>query len=124
MTLGRAVSVVLLVVGLLTACSGRVAEDDVRAAADDVDIGLTDFDIVASSTVLSDGDVAFDITNAGATAHDLRVIDGSSPGTGILAPGETATLDLDTTGWESVILYCSLPGHRDQGMEITLDVRR
>ena len=85
-------------------------------------IGLTEWDITSSATALTDGLVTLEITNAGATTHDLRVSSGDrqevSP---MLAPGETAELAFRAVG-DEITLWCSLPGHRKQGMERQLPV--
>ena len=86
-------------------------------------IGLTEWDITSSATALTDGLVTLKITNAGATAHDLRVSNGdreeASP---VLAPGETFLLAFRAVGDDEITLWCSLPGHRQQGMERALPV--
>lgn len=86
-----------------------------------VRIGLSDFEIGASSTRLVDGMVELRVTNAGAMAHDLR-IEGRPEDTGVLAPGATTVLRVDATGAEELVLWCSLPGHRAQGMTRALRV--
>ena len=92
-------------------------------ATDTARIGLTEWDITSSATALTDGLVTLEITNAGATTHDLRVSGGDreqvSP---MLAPGETAELAFRAVGDDEITLWCSLPGHRKQGMERQLPV--
>ena len=86
-------------------------------------IGLTEWDITSSATALTDGLVTLEITNAGTTTHDLRVSNGdreeASP---MLAPGETFRLTFRAVGDDEITLWCSLPGHRQQGMERELPV--
>ena len=86
-------------------------------------IGLMEWDITSSATALAEGVVTLEITNAGATTHDLRVSTGddekASP---ILAPGESATLTFRTVGGDQITLWCSLPGHHQQGMERSVPV--
>ena len=90
---------------------------------DDARIGLTEWDITSSATALTAGMITLEITNAGATTHDLRVSNGDlqevSP---VLSPGETAELVFRAVGDDAITLWCSLPGHRQQGMERQLPV--
>lgn len=112
-----------LLLALATGCGSapaRSADVDAPPSAA-VRIGLADFEIGASSTRLTNGMIELRVTNAGATAHDLR-IEGRPEGTEELTPGATTVLRVDATGAEELVLWCSLPGHRAQGMTRTLQV--
>lgn len=104
---------------LLAACSSSPVESSVEPTGQ-VRVGLTDFEITSSAPVLVDGDVTMKVTNAGATAHDLRIVgravDAHVP---LLAPGESTSLTLDVGGEQQLRLWCTVPGHRAQGMEHT-----
>jgi hypothetical protein len=83
--------------------------------ADTLAVGLTDFAIATSADRVVDGTVTLEVTNAGATAHDLRIAgDRADLRTDVLPPGGTTTI--------TVTLRCTLPGHRRQGMETSLSV--
>jgi uncharacterized cupredoxin-like copper-binding protein len=77
-----------------------------------------------SAPALRAGAVRLEVTNAGATAHDLRVLDGdrvlaASPP---IPPGATGALEFDATGLQQVEFLCTLPGHEAQGMVRTVAV--
>ncbi len=118
-------------VALLTAsaCAGpgdlaapdRALPDDGPAA--EADVGLTDFAIAVSATRLAGGAITLDVTNAGGTAHDLRILgEGVDTRTPVLRPGGSTTLSLTTEGPADLTLWCSLPGHRRMGMATTVQV--
>ena len=59
------------------------------------------------------------VTNAGAMPHDL-VFD-SGEGTTMLDPGESETIEVGGFT-ESTVGWCTVPGHREAGMEMTVVV--
>ena len=91
--------------------------------ADTLAVGLTDFAIATSADRVVDGTVTLEVTNAGATAHDLRIAgDRADLRTDVLPPGGTTTITVTTAGEDALTLRCTLPGHRRQGMETSLSV--
>lgn len=100
-----------------TGCAGA-AEPATGPPTDSIRVGLVEWDITTSSTAVADGVITFQVTNAGTTTHDLRISDGTNQqATPVLAPGETASLSLRADAGADLELWCSLPGHRQQGME-------
>ena len=69
------------------------------------------------------GSVTIDFTNPSTTGHDVRIEDESGEdigGTDVVADDSaTATVDLEPG---SYTFFCSVPGHREAGMEGTLTV--
>ncbi|HMC43559.1 MAG TPA: hypothetical protein VKI20_11165 [Acidimicrobiales bacterium] len=91
--------------------------------ADHARIGLIEWEITASAGKLVAGPVTLQVTNAGTTAHDLRVQGRRAVAqTVILAPGQSATLAVDLTGERQVQLWCTVAGHRAQGMHRRIPV--
>lgn len=111
---------------LLLSLSGGCAATEVAAAgrpSDALRVGLVEWDVAGAAQSLAGGPVTLVVTNAGTTEHDLRVRgDRADSGTPTLAPGERATLEVDLGGEQEVLLWCSLPGHRAQGMARTVPV--
>lgn len=106
----------IVVLAMVTTGCASAAEPATGPPTDSVRIGLTEWDITTSSTAVADGVITFEVTNAGTTSHDLRISDGTTEqATPVLAPGETASLRL--RAGTDIELWCSLPGHRQQGME-------
>lgn len=82
------------------------------------------FEIVEAT--VAEGTIAVNLTNVGGAEHNF-VIDGavgdttSVPDQAFLPPGETAEGELELFAGEYVF-YCSVPGHRAQGMEGVLEI--
>ena len=119
----------VLVAVTVSACAptGAPAAPSTVAAdgppVDTVAVGLTDFAIATTADRVVDGIVTLEVTNAGATAHDLRIArDSADVRTDVLPPGGTTTITVATGGEDALTLWCTLPGHRRQGMEITLSI--
>jgi NAD(P)-dependent dehydrogenase (short-subunit alcohol dehydrogenase family) len=116
---------------LLTALAGCGAEaepGDQEVAAQvspgehsPVRVGLTEWTIVVSRSHVPAGRLHLVVTNAGATIHDLVVKDSRGTWeTPDLAPGERTRLTVRAGPHETLQLWCSMPGHRAQGMHTTL----
>jgi uncharacterized cupredoxin-like copper-binding protein len=83
----------------------------------------SEFTITLPSKGLSAGTYTFKVSNKGKFAHDL-VVDG--PGvqdktSAIVAPGSTGDLTV-TLQKGSYEFYCSVDGHKDMGMDVTVQV--
>ena len=88
-----------------------------------VPVTETEFKIALPTESLAPGSYEFALTNKGHIGHDL-VVDG--PGvdnekTPVISAGKTAklTVDLKSGTYE---LYCSVPGHKQAGMDLKLKV--
>ena len=106
---------------LLTACAELDASGTDDAAAEaDVEIVMDEMAYDPERIEIPAGErVTVRLTNAGNLRHDLVLPDGTESPT--VQPGESAIVELGplesaTTGW------CSVPGHREQGMELEIDV--
>jgi FtsP/CotA-like multicopper oxidase with cupredoxin domain len=62
---------------------------------------------------------SLNVTNSGAAEHNL-VVEGTDLRTPDLAAGESASLDLGDLDEGTYTAYCSIAGHRQQGMEAML----
>jgi hypothetical protein len=106
----------LLVLG---ACAEATSEPAAGGpASSKVRIGLVEWGFTSSARALVAGPVVLEVTNAGATPHDMQVIVGDEvvARTEVLGPGEEQTVRADLTGVDTVSLLCTLPGHESQGM--------
>jgi uncharacterized cupredoxin-like copper-binding protein len=79
----------------------------------------SEFKIVLSSTSLKPGPVTFEVKNAGHIPHDLAIVGGSK--TKLISAGGTATLTTTLKAGQ-LELYCSVPGHKDAGMDLKVNV--
>jgi uncharacterized cupredoxin-like copper-binding protein len=131
-----AIAAVMAVVALgATACgSGSSSSTSTPAAAGGssggsgggtpVDVTLKDFSIdISGGTTLAAGTYTFHVSNSGPASHNLT-IDG--PGvedatTGTFSAGGTADLTV-TLKDGTYEFYCSVPGHKDLGMDDTVTV--
>lgn len=69
----------------------------------------------------SAGEITFTMENTGAVEHDLIIDETGDEIIGELAPGESASGSV-TLEAGTYTLYCAVVGHREAGMEATLDV--
>ncbi len=113
-------STIVLMAAALAATAGcstgqATAHDE---PAREVRVGLLEYEVVTSHATVVAGDVVLNITNAGAEAHDLQVdATETLAASSVIAPGETATLTMAVPDDQSeLVLWCTLPGHRSQGM--------
>ncbi len=89
-----------------------------------VDVTLKDFSIdVTGGTTLAAGTYTFHVTNNGPASHNLTI---NGPGvsnqtTGTFAAGGTADLTV-TLKDGTYEFYCSVPGHKQLGMDDTVTV--
>lgn len=63
--------------------------------------------------------LVLEVRNVGAVEHDLKL--NGTDGTDILQPGESATVDLGVQR-ASAEAWCTIPGHREAGMSMTINV--
>ncbi len=141
MTVARALAAAVVGAGLLAGCADRAEETAAAAHASarphdrgpvvtgpvtgNVRVGLTEWTILLSRHVLPSGVVRLTVTNTGATEHDL-VVQGdrgtwASPD---LTPGQATTMRIRAVPGERLQMWCSMPGHRAQGMNAVVRVRR
>lgn len=115
---------------LLAACGGGDGDspgpaDDAQPAAGeggDVEIDVVMGDIFYQPEgveVPAGAMLTVNASNEGAADHDFQLEDGE--GTGIVAPGESAS---GTFGpfEEDAVAFCTVPGHREAGMEFDITV--
>lgn len=124
-------AVPLAVTGILAVAGcGGPARSDVPVPAHGppvgrVRVGLVEWAVETSSHRVLPGRVRLTVTNAGATTHDL-VVSGllGSWSTPDLAPGQQARLTVRARPGEVLRLWCSMRGHRTEGMHTTLSASR
>ena len=88
----------------------------------DIDIGLSEWKLQPSRTTVPAGQLRFVAENTGRTQHRLRVAgQGIDVRTGNLDPGDSYSIQVDLPPGEYT-LYCPIPGHQQQGMEMSLTV--
>jgi uncharacterized cupredoxin-like copper-binding protein len=88
-----------------------------------VPVAEVEFKIELPSTNLSPGAYTFDLTNKGHVGHDL-VFNGPGVGnekTPVIDPGKTAKLTVDLKSG-TYDVYCSVPGHKQAGMDVKVKV--
>jgi plastocyanin len=106
---------------VLTACGGGAAETaSTPAAASELTVVATEFAFEPADLRLpADQDVAVALENAGVVEHDITVDELDLEI--YAAAGETTTGTINAPAG-SYAYYCSIPGHRQAGMEGTLTV--
>ena len=98
------------------------AEASVGPGLSQLKVSETEFKIHLPAGQLQSGTVDIQVTNDGKVPHDLVVkgpgVDESTPE---IVPGKEAALQVDLKPGEYE-LYCSVPGHKDAGMDTKLTV--
>ena len=116
----------VLFVGMLAAVEIFGAEPAEEAAAEGgqtVQVSEKEFKIELPSTTLKSGSYTFDLSNEGKQPHDLT-IDG--PGvnkekTPVINGGQHAALKVKLAAGD-YDFYCSVPGHKQLGMDVKVKV--
>ena len=92
------------------------------AAPTTVDVKETEFKIELGKGSLPAGSYVFDVHNEGQAPHDLVIegedVDAATP---TIEGGESKTLKVELQPG-SYEVYCSIPGHKEAGMELKLTV--
>jgi plastocyanin len=86
-----------------------------------------EYRLLLSSLKVNPGNAIIQFANAGEDAHDLqiqRLGDGEQLSIGELAPGDVGELGLHLERDSRYVMWCSLPNHRELGMEASVRVRR
>lgn len=92
------------------------------APAAKVAVSETEFKITFAQTPTSAGSYEFDVKNDGKIAHDFVVSgNGVNAKTPLLNPGDSATVKVDLKPG-TYDVYCSVPGHKQAGMDVKLTV--
>lgn len=126
MTLVEPARLAVAAVALFAGACGSLPAPVTEAAAGEVRVGLLEWEITTDFRAVAGGDVTLNVTNAGSTAHDLAVVGrgGVSAKTRVLPPGDTTSLVIAAKDTDELQLWCTVTGHRSQGMELRLPVRR
>lgn len=114
----------------LAACGDEETEatddaptSDDQTPAEALRLGLTEWSIEASASVLVPGTVEVVVTNAGGTGHDVSITgEAGTWATRVLAPGEQTEFSIQTVSGEELSLVCTVAGHHSAGMHRTLSV--
>lgn len=85
-----------------------------------VAVHLTEF-AISPAPISAGAGGTLQVTNDGNTTHDLSVED-QDVATAILNGGESESLDLGPLEAGTYTVFCSIPGHRESGMETSLTV--
>lgn len=118
-TMGAAVVVWILLSVIVVGAALLLADDSPEAAyAQTVDIELGDFFIEPSAVPVAPGtELTLRVVNNGDLQHDIK-LEGEK-GTERLVTGDTAEVNVGVVS-SGQVLWCTVPGHRAQGMETTI----
>ena len=116
------VSIAAAVFALASSACAAQTTTRPSVVSNDMRVGLTEWEVVTSAPAVAPGRVQLNITNAGATAHDLRIAGAADGAVPILAPGERRTVTFNVADDGVLTLWCAVPGHRAQGMELEVPV--
>src|SRR5262245_33801577 len=88
--------------------------------ASTVDVAESEFKIVLASKQLKAGKITFDVTNDGAIPHDLAIVGVQQKTKEIPSKGSAKLIVTLKPG--TYELYCSVPGHKQAGMDLKVTV--
>lgn len=88
----------------------------------ELEIGAFDFYFRPEQPAAPAGTIRVVLTNQGRQVHNLSIRDGDRPATPNLLPGLKGFVDLKLAP-KTYELFCSVPGHLEQGMKTTLTVK-
>jgi FtsP/CotA-like multicopper oxidase with cupredoxin domain len=115
--MGAAVAVLAAIVafrgGSASATEGGEGETQV------VNFSLSEF-VIDGAEEIHSGPTVFEVSNDGNVIHNLTVEGG--PATPDINAGDAATLDMGALSPGSYVVFCSIAGHREAGMEATVSV--
>lgn len=114
-----AIAVALVIAG----CGGGDdAPADAPAGTGEVTVEAGDLFYDPETLSATAGEIAFTLVNIGDAEHDLVIEEvGDVVVIGNIAPGETGTGSIELEAGTYTV-YCDVPGHREAGMEATLNV--
>lgn len=115
----RSAAAIITLAFVTAACGSDESSAQVSVVAS-LDVQLTEL-AISGDLVAEAGDVNLVVTNAGSHQHDL-VVEQLGEQTRLLNVGDSETLPLESLGAGSYTLFCSVPGHRESGMETELIV--
>lgn len=102
-------------------------ETEVNPQEDQVDVTVsaTEYQFEPNVINASVGQkVVINVHNDGAMKHDFNIrLSDDKYATKLIEPGSTETIEFEVNDPGQYPFYCSVPGHRDDGMEGTLEVR-
>ena len=92
------------------------------SAPTSVPVTETEFKIALPKTTVAAGSYSFEVANDGQVEHDFVVEgNGVNEKTPTIGPGKSATLKVDLKPG-TYDVYCSVPGHKQAGMDLKLTV--
>lgn len=89
-------------------------------SASTVAVSLSEFKI-DGELMAAPGPVTLQVTNDGTMEHDLTIAELGKT-TGLIKPGDTATLELGTLDVGDYAVVCTVAGHEGSGMKATLQI--
>jgi uncharacterized cupredoxin-like copper-binding protein len=112
------VVIVLMFLGMLAAVEFLAKEsEEAEAAGRKVQVSETEYKIGLPETTLKAGRYTFEVRNGGQLPHNLTIKGpGVSEATPDFGAGETRELSVELKPG-TYDFYCSVQGHREQGME-------
>ena len=113
--MGAALAILAAVVAIRGGAPAEAAETDQQTGQ----LSLSEF-VIDGDLEFDPGPVLLEVANAGSQVHNLTMEGG--PATPDISGGDSATLDLGDLSAGTYVVFCSIAGHREAGMEASLVV--
>jgi manganese oxidase len=117
--IGAAVAVLAAIIAFRGTPAGATEVAGEEGEPQVVEYALSEF-AIEGAVEIGAGPTVLQATNQGSTAHNLAIEGG--PTTPDLAAGDSAPLDVGDLSPGSYVIFCTIAGHREAGMEATLTV--
>jgi uncharacterized cupredoxin-like copper-binding protein len=105
-----------------TSTQGTTTNATTTTSATSVAVSETEFKIALPKTTVPAGSYAFEVKDDGHIPHDFVVQgNGVDEKTPTIQPGKSATVKVDLKPG-TYDVYCSVPGHKQAGMDVKLTV--
>ena len=117
----KVLAVSLAAVALLAACGGGSSGPPAGA----ITVKMTDYKFDPGTISAPSGKVVLYLVNAGSLSHDLTVVDAAGKRIGksdLVQPGNAATFAIENLAVGTYTIYCDVTGHRQSGMEGSIEV--
>ncbi len=92
-------------------------------AGETVNVSEVEYKLNPTDVTVKPGQVTFDVSNEGATVHNLEVEGVDEAKTPDLAAGSSGQVTVDLSKPGTYEMYCTIDSHRDLGMEGTITVK-
>jgi plastocyanin len=109
----------LLFVGMMAAVVNFGKASEAAVTGTKVPVTEVEYKVELPKTTFAPGTYTFEVTNKGQLTHNLTIAgkgQGGTDSTKDIGPGSNSSVTVELESGHHYDFYCSIPGHRQQGM--------